>query len=428
MNNQFVEADVLSFGAQRKTLKLDLSGCQTVRSVIEKNYHSLTGKSLDALESPWLDICTSQAKELCSWRVNLEGSWLNPADLIPRPMGSKLALIQSHGIRSDDRIEFYLENLMKNKGVSSFVELLHKHETQLLLWSKIESDWAWTAKPMLNLIFPERVMAAIEDPSLNYYNKFLVRYISSVQSLHRYWKLSREEGLASESARQWIKDFNYQMQIQLLTLLVIPEVFLRKFYPTDTYAESLQKLGFGNPRGGKSEVGENSISGRRLTEAFATVTAEFGFNSFDDYIVACQLDDVNQKAALSKILNLFRIYLNKTKHSSGVKIIRSSRAKEQREWRIQGLNRKIQKIGEDGSEASLRHKWDKEFEKNVSYSYEDYDFGDPEFLSKNGIFVSLDETSGRHFSVTFADLEVALKILAGVMTVLARATSQSAKQ
>ena len=442
-DNTNVTVDVIAMGDSRKTVTLDITGCHTVRSAIVRNYLKLCGSDAPSSIDTWNEIGTvKDITNLSSWRMTKDGiTFLNAADLFPSFDVEKYTLICASSIRSSETIEQYVETLLQpaktdSVSKSQLTGLLLQPKTQLVLRQALEKSQSFLASPFTTLLFPSNVLKVISEPALNYYNIFLERFIGHILMLRNCVELSKNgnETSVKECARHWLEEHLYQLQIQFLTLFVVPEVFLRTKTGSN-YGVSLQKLKFNNPWGKEKQAEEDycngTMAGRTLSEVFTTLLKSHSITSFDEFLLACQRSQSTSFA--SSILNTLRIYLNKTKHASGVEVIRSLPAREQREWRLKKIDNERNRLkGPQGEASFVREehlKWDEEFERNVSYAFEDYNFEDPHFLRNNGIRVSLGDVNSNgtdpHLLLTLGDMEIALKILAGAMCILTAATANS---
>ncbi len=456
-NDKTVTMNVKMLAGAAKTIVLNIEGCHTIRSVVERNHRALMGREAPVSANTWNEIGnTKEIRELAGWMMTMDGEkLLMAADLFPTADVDKYWLLWALPVRSDETIEQYVGTLfnLENSDALSKEQLtnaFHHTKTRLVLRQTLEKSQSFISRPITSLFFPSQALQEISKPALNYYNKFLERFIANQIMLHNCLALSKEseEPSVRECARHWLEDQIYQLHISFLSLFVIPEVFLRINFQCN-YGLALQKLKFENPWGEKQKNKElaqkvqeqikreeedsyfiENMAGRSLSGVFTSLLKAHKISTFEEYIVICQQPPTSDFASF--VLNTLRIYLNKTKHASGVQIIRSRPAREQKAWRLKGIKNKLQKLQDQGvgpSDERYRYlKLDEEYEQKVSYSFEDYNFADSDFVRSNGISILVDDGKSKnanpHFVLTLGDMEMAIKILAGAMCILANATNK----
>jgi hypothetical protein len=129
------------------------------------------------------------------------------------------------------------------------------------------------------------------------------------------------------------------------------------------------------------------------------------------------------------IVNTYRILCNKLKHSSYIKIIKSRDEEKFERKELDEIDKEIEQLRNIQQRDGLLSTWARhememqEFledaKKKIRYAYAHLDFEIPEFKRNNGILV-VDEADNR-INITLSDMELFLKVLFGILTILNRA-------
>ena len=147
-------------------------------------------------------------------------------------------------------------------------------------------------------------------------------------------------------------------------------------------------------------------------------------NSYVEFIQGCRTVALADRE-ISELLHTHRIVFNSIKHATQVEVIASRNAEAERDTTMAKIARERTVLRDTPalSPSELKRKTERldieqEILEKVRHVHEDLDLDDPLFAAHNGIHIRNGHAGS--FQTTLDDLEIALKITPGILTVLAR--------
>lgn len=424
----------------------------TLRDVIDAHYVQLMGGQVGPPPRPtdtWQD-CDPEAVQAYQHHYSFDlcdpeatpPTTLHLIDLVQDVPGSRIHLIPSGRIRTDDSVCFYalsrqeevlpslltVGNLQElETALFRFLErLLTDPNSFLLIGNYVRNNQAVHSRSYLQHQMPGRIWMEMSQPEMNYYLYLLIRLVNDLSHLNHCVKMRAipNQSLLQETARAWISDYLYMIQTTMLLLLAIPEIFQRKFTNMD-YKPGLKKLGIPFTSAQKDQdYYREAVIGKTLVEIYRPILARAAIDTYKDYIIFAKQAPLSDPS-LGEIIHALRIVYNKLKHASHVQVRETRNHKREKQRELEDLEKEISQLSAlfqrtPAQEQKLSELTFKRLiAERTSYAFKHIDWSSQDFKKQNGIDVYGDGSEAR-FSITLYDIEFAVRLLIGVLLAIAR--------
>ena len=450
-NDRTIRLCILLMGHSVKELEFPAKDCVTVKQFLLENYAGIF---------PW--EAPTEADGLFRWesftRDNIE--WFKrylPFHFVAGDSSDKTTIhlidnldsrkitVSNSGIYHNDTIWFYLqENLRETVELiaqaqdSDFVlellgaieRLLTTADAQILLDNFALFKARSLTEHFTKNLIPSTTWRQLNHPKLTYYKQFLVSLANQLLLLDHC--LNRDEPqpttITQSNKEEWLHHLLYRIHTQMLTLLSVPEAFVRNIYPMAcNFSEGLQKCGVIKLPQKDDDYYDAHIANRSISDVYQPFFASLEINDYFEFIRRCTVSPLFSPE-IATICQTFRILFNKLKHAAYIEVIRSRDADAIRQAELSGIESEIQQLesgralGPLERQARIRRlSIKKEVVEKVRHMHEFIDFDAPDFTKRNGIRVF--SPAGKWYTIGIADLELSFKVLVGILTILQRCAS-----
>lgn len=451
LSNTVVQVQVLRLGNPVHTIHVPMKEWSTFKHFLIENYASIFQK--EPLTEPdelfaWRSF-TRQNVDRFKYAFNYyyltcKGISDAPLHLIDKLDTSEIRIFNS-GIYTNDAIWFFLQEQLKDQVeviaqtcqdnfalevLGALERLLTTADAQILLDNFSGFEAHSSTEHFVKHIIPFNTWQKLNTKKLSYYKKFIVSFTHSLLLLDHC--LARHDTfptpIAQSNKEEWLHCLLFRMQNQMLTLLSIPEAFVRLTHPTvHNFSDGLQMCGVQKLTQKDKYYYQAHIANRAITDIYQALFNKMAIYDYYDYIEYC-VNTLCSDSYVSEICHTFRILFNNLKHAAHVEVIQSRDVEAIKKAEMDEINTELDRLQNSDLNSSEREDKirnlliRKEFIDKVRHMHETIDFQDPDFIKNNGI--QIHSTTGDFFKISIADLELSLKILIGILVILEKSIAK----
>lgn len=446
--DRMIRICILFLGHSARELEFPAKDIATVKQFLIENYESIFSSKPPAKTDHLFDW-ESFTNDNIDWFKRYLNFYFVAGDLINKTtihLIDKIDVmkitISNSGIYTNDLIRFYLEEKLRGKVesilqtqyndfvieiIEAIERLLTTVDAQILLENFALFKERSLIEHFTKNIIPSKLWRKLNHPELIYYKHFLVSLANQLHLLDHCLNSneSKSPTITQSNKEEWLHNLLYRINTQMLTLMSIPEAFVRNIYPKiHKFSKALQECGVSKLSHNDGDYYSAQIATRSISDVYQPFFKSIGINDYFEFISLCANSPISSQE-ISIICQTFRIIFNKLKHAAYIEIIRSRDAESIRQAQLSTIEREIQELENDLMINPLERRArisrlliKKEVVEKVGNRHELIDFDAPDFKKSNGIRVFLHE--GNWYTICLADVELTFKLVIGILTIIQR--------